>query len=84
MKIPFTTLSKIMPAVSHFPFIIACRFLGLIPGRRMEGLISRKRDIAPVEVGVTRAAAETMIIPIRLIEIVSRQVKEEAEDERGE
>ncbi|MBI5874820.1 MAG: hypothetical protein HZB81_03070 [Deltaproteobacteria bacterium] len=72
-----------MPAVSHFPFIIACRFLGLIPGRRMEGLIKRKRDIAPFEVGVTRAAAETMIIPIRLIDIVSRQVKEQAEEESG-
>lgn len=83
MKIRDTSLSRLLPAVSHIPWITVIRFLGFRPAFGRGEQVERKRERAPIGMGTVRALAEAMILPVRLVAIIAEEVKEQAEEERG-
>ncbi len=64
-----------MPAVSQIPSITLTRFLGIMPKRKKRELIDEKSVLAPVEIGVVRAIAEAVILPVRFIAVVGKEVR---------
>lgn len=83
MKIPCIAISRRLPPASHIPFITLCRFLMFRPGFRWGEGIDRRRERAPQEIGIIRAADETMILPLRLISIIAKELRKQALEEGG-
>lgn len=83
MKIPCVAISRRLPPASHIPFITICRFLSFRPGFRRGQGIDRWREIAPQEIGMIRVAGETMILPLRLISVIAKELRKQALEEGG-
>lgn len=53
------------------------------PGFRWGEGIDRGREIAPQEIGIIRATGETMILPLRLISVIAKELRKQALEEGG-